>query len=87
MYIPAQRNVLWVVAFFGFVMVKRSSSGTDMFFLGGGESSTYGVVALCNRPAALDANCQLYYLYICIHAHTFYLLMIILVTKRIELVR
>lgn len=56
MYIPAQRNVLWVVAFFGFVMVKRSSSGTDMFFLGGGESSTYGVVALCDRPAALDAN-------------------------------
>lgn len=56
MYIPAQRNVLWVVAFFGFVMVKRSNSGTDKFFLGGGESSTYGVVALCNRPAALDAN-------------------------------
>ncbi len=46
MYIPAQRNVLWVVAFFGFVMVKRSNSGTDKFFLGGGESSTYGVSCL-----------------------------------------
>lgn len=56
MYIPAQRNVLWVVAFFGFVMVKRSSTGTDFYSLGEGECSIYGVVALCNRPAALDGN-------------------------------
>lgn len=62
-YIPAQRNVLWVVIFFGFVIVKCSSSGTDFYlFLGEGESSTYkydyGVVALCNRPAALEFGCQ-----------------------------
>lgn len=60
MYIPAQRNVLWVVAFFGFVMVKRSGSGTDMFFPWRGESSTFGVVALCNRPAALDATMRMH---------------------------
>lgn len=50
-----------MVTFFGFVMVKRSSSGTELFFLGEGKSSIYKVVgvqvvALCNCPAALDAN-------------------------------
>lgn len=74
MYIPAQRNVLWVVAFFGFVMVKCSSSGTVSFSLAGGESSTCGVVALCNGPAALDANANANYNNYTsfIHAHTCY---------------
>lgn len=79
MYIPAQRNVLWVVAFFGFVMVKRSSSGTEMFFPWRGDSSAYGVVALCNRPAALDANANYNnYKIVYVHAHMIlvYLLMI-----------
>lgn len=72
MYIPAQRNVLWVVAFFGFVMVQRSSSGTEKFFPWRGESSTYGVrvIALCNRPAAVDANANYNnYKIVYVHAH------------------
>lgn len=37
-----------------------------------GESSTYGVVALCNGPAALDANANYNNYTSFIHAHTCY---------------
>lgn len=56
-YIPAQRNVLWVVIFFGFVIVKCSGSGTDIYSLAR-VNPLYmeWSVTLCNRPAALDAT-------------------------------
>lgn len=55
MYIPAQRNVLWVGDFPRFGNSQMFKFWYRLFFLGEGESSKRSVVTLCNRPAALDA--------------------------------